>query len=227
MHSRLNWWTEKSIDWFNRASSRSDYHEKLTDSFIPLLSHCRSVLEFGCGLGYEAEILAERGFDVCAIDSNPSVICSAQQRSGLDIFRCSDARETQSRADALLCINYGHIDNAEELEDLLSHAAVRLVYVISRHNAHGTDTREDRTDFIRNLIRESGYPFSETALALDFDQPLESMIEAREFVDFTYLGKHTERYMEFVESSEDEEYPFVFRNRKNLTVFTVSKRRMI
>ena len=225
MHSRLNWWTEKSIEWFNRASSRSDYHEKLTDSIFPLLSSCRNVLEFGCGLGYEAEILSRRGFEVCAIDSDPCVISNARQRTGLDIYRCSDAKDTQLSADALLCINYGHIDDAKELEGLLSHAGVRLVYIISRHNAHGTDTREDRTDFVRKLIRETGLPFTETALTLDFDQPLESKEEAKEFVDFTYLGKHAQRYMEFVEESGDDGYPFVFRNRKNLTVFAVDKRR--
>ena len=227
MHSRLSWWTEKSIDWFNRASACSDYHEKLTESIIPLLSGCRSVLEFGCGLGYEAEILAGRGFEVTAIDRDPSVIRSAQERTGLEIFRCADAAaDTDSHADALLCINYGHLETPKQLESLLLHADNRLVYVISRHNAHGTDTREDRTDCVRNLLRETGLPFTETPMILDFDQPLESVEEAREFVEFTYLGKHTERYMEFVENSDDRMYPFVFRNRKNLTVFSVGKRRL-
>ena len=225
MHSRIGWWTEQSIEWFIRASRSCDYHEKLADRIAELLPSCRSIIEFGCGLGYEAECLAAKGYLVRAFDSNPDVIRLAAERTGLDIFRCSDADQVNDHADALVCINYGHIGTRDQLESLLSHADVRLVYALSRHNGHGTDTREDRTFMVRRLIVESGLPFTETSVSLDFDQPLRSMEEARSFIEFTYLGKNADRYLEFVESTADGEYPFKFRNRKELTVFSVEKRR--
>lgn len=224
MYPRVGWWTAQSIEWFVRASEASSYHRELSDKIANLLFPCKSVLELGCGLGYEAELLYEKGFAVKALDDNKDVIDIAKKRSGLDIFFCEDAKKTKDAADALLCINYGHLSDISELSDLLSHAAMRLVYIISRHNGHGTDTREDRTETVRKLMKESSFDFSESSLSLDFDQPMKSQEEAKAFIDFTYLGKNTQSYLGFVEKTDNSTYPFVFRNRKELSVFVLNKR---
>lgn len=225
MYPRVGWWTAQSIEWFVRASEASSYHRELSDKIANLLFPCKSVLELGCGLGYEAELLHKKGFDVTALDSNEDVIRLARKRSGLDIFHCEDANQTNGIADALLCINYGHLCDIDELLDLLSHASMRLIYVLSRHNGHGTDTREDRTEKIRKLMKESSFDFSESSLSLDFDQPLASMEEAKAFIDFTYLGKNGKTYLSFIEKTDDPVYPYVFRNRKELSIFVLDKRR--
>ena len=85
MHSRVGWWTDRSIEWFVRASEASSYHTVLSDKIADLLASCKSVLELGCGLGYEAELLQRKGFEVTAVDSNEDVIRLAKERSGLDI----------------------------------------------------------------------------------------------------------------------------------------------
>ncbi|MBO4394701.1 MAG: class I SAM-dependent methyltransferase [Spirochaetales bacterium] len=221
MHTRLSWWTQESIEWFERASKMSDYHIRLADEIEKLLPPCKTVLEFGCGLGYESEILSKRGYDVTAFDIDQNVINRAKARTGLDIFHACDANQSDASADALLCINYGHIGKIDHLEALLSHAKVRLVYVISRHNAHGTDTRPDRTEEIKKLLEENGYRFSMKEISLAFDQPLRSMDEAESFIEWTYLGKHSQRYMSFIEKTEDGMYPFVFRNRKENVLFSI------
>lgn len=225
MHPRVGWWTDRSIEWFIRASEVSPYHRTLSDRIADLLFPCESVLEFGCGLGYEAELLHKKGFMVTALDNNADVIRLAVKRSGLDIFRCGDVNQTDASADALLCINYGHLCNESELSDLLSHASKRLIYVMSRHNGHGTDTRKDRTAIVRNLMKDSCLDFSESTLSLDFDQPLKSIDEAESFIAFTYLGKNAQAYLRFVEKTDDPVYPYVFRNRKELTIFVLDKRR--
>ena len=224
MHPTVGWWTDQSIDWFVRASEASSYHSLLSDRIADLISPYRSVLEFGCGLGYEAENLHKKGLQVKALDDNEKVIELATKRSGLDIFHHADAKQCKDTADVLLCINYGHLDTNDELSGLLYHAAKRLIYVLSRHNGHKTDTREDRTDKVRNLMNESSFNFSESSISLDFDQPLKSLEEAEEFIKFTYLGKHTKEYLKYVEKTDDPKFPYVFRNRKELSVFVLNKR---
>jgi len=225
MHPTVGWWTDQSIDWFVRASEASSYHSLLSDRIADLIAPYRSVLEFGCGLGYEAENLHKKGLQVKALDDNEKVIELAKKRSGLDIFHHADAKTCNDTADVLLCINYGHLDTNDELSGLLSHADKRLIYVLSRHNGHKTDTREDRTDKVRNLMNESSFNFSGSSISLDFDQPLKSLEEAEEFIKFTYLGKHTKEYLKYVEKTDDPKFPYVFRNRKELSVFVLNKRR--
>ncbi len=223
MHTHVSWWTQESINWFVRASERTDYHSRLCDEIQSLIPQNESILEFGCGLGYESEILKGKGYEINSYDIDENVVELARKRTGLDIFHQGDVNRIQATADALLCINYGHIESTRELDGLLSHAKRRLVYIISRHNAHGTDTREDRTENMRTILKESKLNCSEKQVVLQFDQPLVSLDEARSFIEWTYLGRNTERYMQFVERADDEKYPFVFRNRKELVLFLIEK----
>lgn len=221
MHTRVNWWSEQSILWYERASSRSDYHEHLVDLIVPHVGKADSIIEAGCGLGYEAEILRRRGYSIQAYDLDPSVIEHAARRSSMDIFHCMDFNQVERKADVLLCVNFGHIDDAADLERMVSKAGRKLVYIVSKHCAHGLATRKDRSDLIESLLKAKGLGYERKDFSLTFDQPLESMDEARAFLDWTYLGDRTDRYLEHVAETGDDEYPYVFRNNKMMAQFVV------
>ena len=221
MHSRVSWWTDGSTGWFKRASAASGYHRNLVLAVEKHLEKGDSIIELGCGLGYEAELLHDDGFDVIAFDKESRVIDEAGSRSGLDIFRCADAADVNDRADVLLCINYGHMETAEDFRRLASFARKKIIYVISRHSGHGQDTRPDRTGQIEKILNEEGVPFVSEELQLDFNQPLVSMEEAREFIRWTYLGRNEDEYMKFVKETDDCTYPYLFMNRKNLVLFSI------
>jgi len=221
MHSRVSWWSDESITWFERASAASDYHRRLVSALEKHFEKDSSVIELGCGLGHEAQLLHGDGFDVTAFDKDPRVIEEAVRRSGLDIFRCADAADVREKADVLLCINYGHMETAEDFRRLRGFARKRIIYVISRHSGHGQNTRPDRTLQIEKILKDDGVPFVTEELQLDFNQPLVSMAEAREFVRWTYLGRNGDEYMKFVRETDDGTYPFLFINRKNLVLFDI------
>ena len=222
MHSRVSWWTDGSIGWFKRASAASDYHRQLTSAIERHLEKGYSVIELGCGLGYEAQILHDDGFHVTAFDKEIRVIEVARRRSGLDIFSCLDADDVQEKADVLLCINYGHMETAEDFRRLSAFAGKKIIYVISRHSGHGQDTRPDRTGQVEKILNDAGVPFVSENLSLDFNQPLVSIEEAREFVSWTYLRRNVDEYMKFVKETDDGTYPYLFINRKNLVLFDIS-----
>ena len=221
MHSRMSWWTDESILWYERASKVSDYHRRLTDEIERHIRENESVLELGCGLGYEAELLFGDGYDIRAVDIEPVVIEKARERTGKDIFRCCDASELRERSDVALCINYGHIEDASDLKAMADHSSKKLLYVISRHSGHNQDTRPDRTDLICSILEREGYSYTRSDLELDFSQPLRSEEEARLFISWTYLGKNQNQYLGFLEKTYDKDYPYVFRNRKNLVLFDI------
>ena len=221
MHSRMTWWTDESILWYERASKASDYHRRLTDEIERHIRENESVLELGCGLGYEAELLSDDGYDIRAVDIEPVVIEKAIERTGKDIFRCCDASELRERSVVALCINYGHIEDASDLKEIVEHATRKVIYVISRHSGHNQDTRPDRTDLICSILEREGYSYTRSDLELDFSQPLRSEEEARSFIRWTYLGKNQNQYLGFLEKTYDKDYPYVFRNRKNLVLFDI------
>ena len=221
MHSRVSWWSDESITWFERASASSDYHRRLVSALEKHLEKDSSVIELGCGLGHEAQLLHGDGFDVTAFDKDPRVIEEAARRSGLGIFRCSDAADVNVKADVLLCINYGHMETAEDFRRLRGFARTKIIYVISRHSGHGQNTRPDRTCQVEKILNDAGVPFLSEEIQLDFNQPLVSMAEAREFVRWTYLGRNEDEYMKFVRETDDGTYPFLFINRKNLVLFDI------
>ena len=221
MHSRVSWWTDESMAWFERASSASGYHRNLVSALERHLGHRDSIIELGCGLGYEAQVLHEDGYRITAYDKEIKVITAACRRTGLEIFRCADAQDVHEKADVLMCINYGHMETAEDYRRLSTFARRKIVYVISRHNGHGQDTRPDRTGQVEKILNDAGVPFVSEELQLEFNQPLVSMEEARDFVSWTYLGRNVDEYMKFVKETDDGTYPYLFMNRKNLVLFDI------
>lgn len=217
----MTWWTEESILWYERASNAGNYHGKLTEAIKRHIREDESIIELGCGLGYEAELLSDAGFDILAYDKEKKVIDEARKRSGKDIFLCSDVSDIRIKADVVLCINYGHIESDADLKAIKDHALKRVIYVISRHSGHNQDTRPDRTDLITGILEKEGMRFSKEELCLDFSQPLGSEEEARSFIRWTYLGKNQNQYLGFLEKTYDNDYPYVFRNRKNLVLFDI------
>ena len=221
MHSGMSWWTDQSIEWFERASSSCDYHRRLVNCIEDHIKKDESILEPGCGLGYEAELLSDDGFSIQAFDNEEKAIKAAQERTGKDIYFCSDAKQVQTKADTVLCINFGHIENTSDLKTIASHAKKKIIYIISRHSGHGQDTRPDRTEEICRILEDAGYSYEKEEIQLEFNQPLRSFEEAEDFIAWTYLGKNKNEYLRFLKGSEDPEYPFVFKNRKSLVLFEI------
>jgi SAM-dependent methyltransferase len=221
MHPGMSWWTEQSIGWFERASAACDYHRQLVSVVERHLRPGDRIVEFGCGLGYEAQILHDDGYYITAYDKAPEAIREAENRTGLDIFRCADVDDVDDKADVLLCINFGHLETEDDFRRLAAHSSGRIVYIISRHNGHGQDTRPDRTEQVRSILDRCGVTYSEEEIKLEFNQPLVSMEEAREFIAWTYLGKNTDAYLKYIVESDDGTYPFLFLNRKSLVLFFI------
>ena len=209
------------MDWFERASSLSDYHERLCDVIMPYLSG--SVVEAGCGLGYEARILHARGVDITAFDKDASVIERARSTSGLDIFRCMDFSQLSEIPDVLLCINFSHMESRDVFDNLMAHAKKRLVYVLSRHRGQGKSARPDRSALVEEIVRKSGFPYQRRDFVLSFDQPLRTPEEARSFIEWTYPEDDVGACMKNVSESGNPDFPLVFRNNKEMVLFAVEK----
>jgi ubiquinone/menaquinone biosynthesis C-methylase UbiE len=86
------------------ANHNEHYHNFLLRQ---LPSHCKNVLDIGCGMGSFARRLAQRSEHVVAIDFSPEMIRQARQRStsftNID-FQLADIRQVSLPAEGFDCI---------------------------------------------------------------------------------------------------------------------------
>ncbi len=71
----------RAVEWAADRSRPSRFMEKdWLDRFVALLPPCGTVLDIGCGFGKPiAAYLIARGFDICGVDSSPTMISLCQE----------------------------------------------------------------------------------------------------------------------------------------------------
>lgn len=87
-------WTERKVEWYRRALSRSDFAEKVLGAIAPLLLECDSALDVGAGCGALAIPLAERLSRVTALEPSPAMakaLALEAQARGLRNIRVVEA----------------------------------------------------------------------------------------------------------------------------------------
>lgn len=220
MRSGMKWWTEKKIEWYRRASEESLCHRQLASALERHLIKELNILELGCGLGYEAEILVDDGYMIKAADTDEIVLQEAYRRSGKNIYINLDAYGPLPYPDQILMISFGHLDLPDSVRHFLSYTK-RIVTAVPHHNSQGFQTRENKISRILKAIDEAGAEYEEEIIVLDFSQPLLSLSDAEEYISACYPEEHKERLLKLVEEN-DGKYPYILRNRKEFSILTIT-----
>ncbi len=217
------WWTPDRIKWYERASERCDFHQRLSEKIEKHLTPGESILELGCGLGYVSAILSLL-HPVRAVDIEEKAAECAGEREKRDIYIVSDWRDLKEKADCVLCIFFGHLERLDELSSQMALAEKHALYIFSEHRGQKDDLvlkettgREDMEKKLRSL----GYTVESESFTLPFPQPLLSLEEAEEFISLSYPKKNVSDYLPFVTESGDEEYPYTLKNEKRMLLFDI------
>lgn len=225
MSSEVRWWNEDRIRWYRDASLFSEFHEELNDiieSHIPIES---SVLEVGCGLGYQGELLHEKGYDIISVDNDKEAIREAILRSKLNIFLVEDYRRLRGARDIVLSIFFGRITVDDNLDRLLDLAEDRLIYIQSCHQGQ-SDTlvkKHRSTIYTAEYLQSRGMDFSYETYEIPFPQPFKTKKDARDFILSFYPKEDFDKYMEFVVPTERQDFPYMLINNKKFALFDIKK----
>lgn len=217
------WWSERKIEWYERASSQCSFHRELSAVIERYLKKGESVLELGCGLGHTAAVLSST-HPVTAIDIEGAPIKAAVEREGKNIYHVSDWREWKEKSDAVLCIFFGRLYDTERLSSLFSLASRHLVYVYSEHRGQSGSlvSRPVPTlSQMKTFLSSEGYTAESESFTIPFPQPLKSMEEAVEFIRVSYPGKNMDDYLRFVTGTDNDSYPYILKNDKKLVLFDI------
>lgn len=222
MHTSVAWWDDERIRWYERASSYSHFHSFLAEDIEKLLRKGQRIIEEGCGLGYIAEILANDGYDIKAMDIDSKAIRRAAERSRLDIFSVSDFNDPIPASDVLLMVYFGRIAETDCVERLLE-AAPEIIYVLSHHKGQDTDRREKKgnIEVTMDYLERKGIHYERQIVTYDFSQPLLSMDDARDYIARMYGAQNIESYIPFLEAGTG--YPYVLRNMKTSSIFMIRR----
>lgn len=112
-----------------------DEVDVVLDFLDPPLEKGAKVLDFPCGKGIQAQLLARKGFDVTGIDGNAEAVQYAQQNQRGPRFQVADFKELSGEKllknesfDAVLCLDrsFGYFPTVKENEELLKDYYTKL-----------------------------------------------------------------------------------------------------
>ena len=209
------WWSDRKIEYYNRAARFTDFHRKLADEIEKHVTKDESIIEFGAGLGYITEILNNDGYNVRAIEMDEKAIASANGRIGFDFLEKGDAYGEIPECDVILMIFFGRLAENGNLDHFLGKSK-KIINISGRHKGYSLSRKEDHTMDLPELLEKRGIPYESIEFEAEFNQPLESIEDAHEWLKLTYGRDEIRELYE----KENSEFPYEFRNRKR-TVITV------
>jgi SAM-dependent methyltransferase len=109
--------------YYDRLTAHKDYEAEVDalDGFIQRHGGSR-LLDVGCGTGTHSALLAERGYDVTAIDLSPEMVAQARAKSPAMEVQCADVAELEAGSFSV-CISLFNVVNClASLDDLLAFA---------------------------------------------------------------------------------------------------------
>lgn len=221
----MTWWNNARIEWYIRASENCSFHQNLATIIEEELDKEDSIIELGTGLGYVAEIIKRKGYNISAIDIDKRVIELASSRSTLPIFFVEDYRNITQEYDTVLCIFFGRAEEEENLSSLLKLAKKKLIYIISEHIGQNKAliSRSPNEAKLNEKIRELGLSYKSEKYTLSFPEPLKSIEEGKSFIAQYYPKDKWQEYESYITPSFEGEYPYVFKNDKKIIKYTFYK----
>ena len=218
MRSDVVWWTDEKIAFYERASRYTSFHRDLASLIEEHIGKDDTIMELGAGLGHVTSILYNDGYTISAYDSCKNAVDYANRREGRELIALSDAYSLKERADVVLMLFFGSIREKSDLDYFISLARKKIIYVISRHKGNPYSTRKDRREEISSLLSGCGMKFSIIDTMLQFDQMLKEE-EVEEYFNISYGNNDIPK----LEKTNDWQYPLVFKNRKEISIFIIEK----
>ena len=197
----MKWWTEERIRYYIDASRNSTFHEELSMRIMRHLTQGERVLDAGCGIAFLDYELRKAGISMVGIDIDEDAInASSKLFPNLDLEKC------------------GYESRKDGKETLLS------VFFLNDENVWKMMGRRRKGIVIqkegkREIMERPGFAVEKEYFELEFPQCARSYQEAIDFLDLTYKKREKR-----IEAQNDEEFPYLIRNRKKLVMSIIQRR---
>lgn len=197
----MKWWTEERIRYYIDASRNSTFHEELSMRIMRHLTPGERVLDAGCGIAFLDYELRKAGISMVGIDIDEDAInASSKLFPNLDLEKCG----YESRKDGKETLLSVFFLNDENVWKMMGRRRKGIVI-----------QKEGR----REIMERPGFAVEKEYFELEFPQCARSYQEAIDFLDLTYKKREKR-----IEAQNDEEFPYLIRNRKKLVMSIIQRR---
>ncbi len=215
---KLRGWTERSAEWYERASDFTGYYDRLVEKLLPLLGKESRCCEIACGTGVMARKIAPHVSSYTANDMDPVAVSYLRQKlSGpglpdIEVIEGEWQKVLQGRKfDILIASYYGVPEDFWPF--LRSITTEKFIAVCPRSekwkrsgNRSGDPEKDmdrqprklETPDRIRDFYQSHGIPFESFPLDLEFGQPFKDREEAESYVWHYYRldGSEAEQFID-------------------------------
>lgn len=227
-------WTEKRIDWYQRAVAWNGFDKVLVDNISRFVPQDESICDMGCGTGYLAMELARRGYETSAFDMNEVTMAYLREevpRRGLSeklTLRQGSWDELGDEPlwDNVVMVFAGHME--DELQRFLGFCRKRLIVIIresskSHVQADGvTPRRHTKPGQMEEVL--DGMKYDMVPIVTEFGQPLRSMEECIDYLEtFGADTKSADSKIHNAVKTSDSEFPLFLPNEKQMRMYVIEK----
>jgi precorrin-6B methylase 2 len=242
-------WNEKTITWFQAASTYTGFHSRLASLVRPYIEDCATICDIGCGLGLIDLELANDVQSVVCIDQNEAAIKALNElirsRGARNVVaRVADVNELAvEKHDAVILSFFG--SSVDAITHFMTFCDKRMILIVhetpssaNRVNAVSLRPKPLGADEVRGFLTERGMPFKKLSAVIEFGQPFKSLDDAKDFI-LVYAsatseaagvcdaGDRGERLYDDMEKRLVEtrlpNYPLYLPKPKEVAVFIVDK----
>ena len=197
----MKWWTEERIRYYIDASRNSTFHEELSMRIMRHLTPGERVLDAGCGIAFLDYELRKAGISMVGIDIDEDAInASSKLFPNLDLEKCG-YKSRKDGKETLLSVFFLNDENVWKM--------------MGRRRKGIVIQKEGR----REIMERPGFAVEKEYFELEFPQCARSYQEAIDFLDLTYKKREKR-----IEAQNDEEFPYLIRNRKKLVMSIIQRR---
>ena len=206
---RDEFWTERTVGWYERADARGDYAARVLAAIPDLLAGCRSALDVGAGFGALALPLAHRLDRVTALEPAPAMAAALRRAvrrhalSNVVVIEAAWGDAPVEPHDLVVCAHVGPLLRPGSTFLSAVGAVARRRVLLIRDASGGDDkfffselyplmigrpyVRCAHDTELKTALRALGIEPAVTTIEYRSDQPFATLDEACDFW-MTYLG---------------------------------------
>lgn len=226
-------WTQKRIEWYERAINWTGYDKVLAVAVMRYLGDGDTVCDLGCGTGYLGLELARQGYAVSAVDiSRTAMDClagkPASTQPGFEMLHRDWTDVADRRWDHVIMCLTGNFET--ELSYYLSLCKKNLIVIGKRRarryvgRRHPLVRNHIKYDELRKILTAQGLAYTFEECSLEFGQPLKTLMEADEYLQYYGArGPALKSAMRKIKQTEDGQYPYYLPYMKDMGICVIQK----